>query len=74
MTWNWNSYHRRIIFVLHFAAQVSTRLFRIIFLGFFDYPLMGGSAGKAVVHGICINTCFRQYGANSVYDLVLSTG
>ena len=35
---------------------------------------MVGSARKAVMPGICRNPCFQQYGADSVYDLVLSTG
>ena len=43
-------------------------------LYFFDYPVMVGSAHKAVVPSICRNTRFRQYGADSAYDHVLSTG
>ena len=57
--------------VLLFAAQLYTRLVRICM--FFDYPLMVGSVCKAVVPGICRNTCFWQYGADSAYNLVLST-
>ena len=58
--------------VLHFAAHLNTRIVRIC-ISFLEYPLMVGSTRKAVVPGVCRNTCFWQYGADSVYDLVLST-
>ena len=53
---------------LHFARLVW------IYIFFFDYTLLVGSARKAVVPSICRSTFFRQYGTDWVYDLVLSTG
>ena len=50
--------------VLHFAAQLNTRL-----------PSKGKALlGKAVVPGVCRNTYFQQYGDDSAYNLVLSPG
>ena len=45
--------------VLRFAPQLIPDLFNSVI--FFDYPLMVGFARKAVVPGVCRNTCFLQY-------------
>ena len=39
----------------------------------FDYPVRVGSASQAFVPDICKKPYFQQYGADSVYDLVLLT-
>ena len=73
MTINWLIFTNETCVALRQSTKYHTRLVRICI--FFNYPLTAGSARKAVVivSDGCRNTCFRQYGADSVYDLVFST-
>ena len=68
MTINW------LIFEKETCVRCTSPLNLLVFFFFFDYSLMIGSSRKAVLPGIWRNTRFRQYGVDSAYDLVLSTG
>ena len=66
MTVNWLIFKNETC-VATSPVQLNTSLVCI----FFDHPLMVGSARKAVVPGVCRNTCFRQYaGDDSAYNPV----
>ena len=69
MTINWLILNNETLVVLRRSTKFqnySTLYF------FFDYRIMVGSVCKAVVPGVCRNTCFRQYGDYSAYIISLS--